>query len=158
MNEIHIDQGNGMGNNTGSTSTKYPSRLERNQRSRHRLPRKVNTALVDFRQRILNLFPGQVSQIILYGSYASGQARPDSDVDVMVVVRWTDPEYPGRPYWGRPSDPRWQQIINAAMDSMSTGTPYLSAIVVGENLLDQNIPVIEEAKREGKILWTSQRT
>ena len=56
------------------------------KRTAPRLPRKVKTALADFQRRLLNLFPDDILAIILYGSYARGQAAPDSDVDVLVVV------------------------------------------------------------------------
>lgn len=50
------------------------------------LPHEIIAALADFQRQLLDLFPGEIEQIILYGSYATGQATPDSDVDVMVVV------------------------------------------------------------------------
>lgn len=120
------------------------------------LPRRVKASLDDFQRRILSLFPGEISQIILYGSYARGEATPDSDVDVLVVVRWSDPERSGGHYWGRVSDVRWQTIIDSAIDAMVTGGPYLSALVVGESLLSRGVPVLEDAKREGKVLWMSR--
>ncbi len=38
----------------------------------------------------LGAFSGQVRRINLYGSYARGEADPDSDVDVMGVVGWKE--------------------------------------------------------------------
>jgi hypothetical protein len=121
-----------------------------------RLPRRVKISLDDFRRRVIRLFPGEISQIILYGSYARGEATRDSDVDILVVVKWSDPQNPGGYYWGRLSDPRWQVIINAAMDAMPAEGPYFSTLVIGEDLIDEDVPVIEAARREGKTLWKSR--
>lgn len=39
----------------------------------------------------------QVQQIILYGSHATGTAREDSDIDVVVI----SPSFAGKSYWER---------------------------------------------------------
>ncbi len=122
------------------------------------IPVQVEQALTDFQSRLLNRFPGEISRLILYGSYARDEATPDSDVDVLVVVGWDDPDQPQGYYLGKPSDPRWRQIIDAAVDAMIAHGPYISALVVGEGLFRSNLPVILAAKQEGKVLWTSQQT
>ncbi|MBE3119728.1 MAG: nucleotidyltransferase domain-containing protein [Candidatus Atribacteria bacterium] len=126
----------------------------RGQKQHTRLPRPVQRTLNEFQRRALALFPGEISQIILYGSYASGEAEPDSDVDVMVVGRWPT----SKRYLGGPGDARWRKLVNAAMDSMVTGGPFLSVLVVGEDLFNSGFPVAEEARQEGRFLWTNQQT
>ena len=37
-------------------------------------------------QGLLSLLPGQMTQIVLYGSTARGTAQPESDVDIAVFV------------------------------------------------------------------------
>lgn len=122
------------------------------------IPDRVDEALTDFQSQLLGRFPGEISRLILYGSHARGEATPDSDVDVLVVVGWDDPDQPGGYYLGKASDPRWRQIIDAAIDVTIAHGPYISALVVGEGLFDSNLPVVLAAKQEGKVLWTSQRT
>jgi len=126
----------------------------RGQRQHTRLPRPVQCTLNEFQRRALALFPDEISQIILYGSYARGEAAPDSDVDVMVVGRWPT----SKRYLGGPGDARWRKLVNAAMDSMVTGGPFLSVLVVGEDLFNSGFPVAEEARQEGRFLWTNQQT
>ena len=120
------------------------------------IPRQVQETLADFQHRVLELFPDEIRQVILYGSYARGEATPDSDVDVMVVVGWNDPKQPDGYYLGRASDPRWQQIIDAAMDAMIAHGPFISALIVGQRLFDSNWSVAQDAKREGETLWMNQ--
>ena len=46
--------------------------------------------LKDYCQVLAEKFPGVVKQIILYGSKARGTATPDSDLDLLVVIREGD--------------------------------------------------------------------
>jgi len=123
-----------------------PPRLAR----RLRLPPPAQRSLDEFQRRALALFSNEISQIILYGSYARGEATPDSDLDVMVVGKWRSPEH----YLGGPGDPRWRNLVNAAMDSMVTGGPFISVLVMGEDLFNSGLSVAEEAKVEGRLVWT----
>ncbi|RMF34452.1 MAG: nucleotidyltransferase domain-containing protein [Chloroflexi bacterium] len=122
------------------------------------LPPDVAAALADFQRRLLRRFPQGIRQVILYGSYARGEAEPGSDVDVMVVVDWDDPQRMGGYYLGRPSDPRWTQIVDAAVDAMIAHGPFISVLVVDERLFRSNWPVARAARREGKVLWKNPRT
>jgi uncharacterized protein (UPF0332 family)/predicted nucleotidyltransferase len=49
-------------------------------------------AVEEFRRRILAELPGQVKDIILFGSKARGDARPGSDIDLLVIVDRRTPE------------------------------------------------------------------
>jgi len=132
------------------------SNRRQDHKSAPRLPRKVRAALTDFQHRLLELFPGDISQLILYGSYARGEATPDSDVDVMVVVKWADPERPGGDYLDNIADPRWQTILDEAVQAMIVhGGPFISPLVIGDRLFAR-LPVADDARREGIVLWKSQ--
>src|SRR3972149_1673920 len=85
-----------------------------------RLPRKVKAALADFQRRLLELFPNEISQLILFGSYARGEAMPDSDVDVIVVVKWDEERLSDGRWVSWVGDPRWRAIVGAATDTMLT--------------------------------------
>ena len=43
-------------------------------------------------KRVKKIYGSHVRQIILYGSYARGDFRPDSDVDIMILVDMADLE------------------------------------------------------------------
>ncbi len=44
-------------------------------------------AAEEFARRVISSLNGQVDSIVLYGSAARGQARRDSDIDILVVSR-----------------------------------------------------------------------
>lgn len=50
--------------------------------------------LDEYRRRLLAALPGQIERLILFGSYARGQAHAESDVDVLVVVNWPQERLP----------------------------------------------------------------
>lgn len=39
------------------------------------------------RRRLAQTLGYELEQVILYGSHARGEARPDSDIDVLIIVR-----------------------------------------------------------------------
>ena len=133
---------------TTRTSLRKPRR-----KTAPRLPRKVKAALADFQHRLLELFPGEISQLILYGSYARGDATPNSDVDVVVAVKWNEERLPNGAYVAPISDPRWQSIINAAADSLLAYGLEVAPFVVSEQRFREGFPLVNRVKREGLILW-----
>ncbi len=55
-----------------------------------RLSEKEESALGWFRRKLQETFPGRLVQMKMYGSRARGNARKDSDIDVLVVVSTGD--------------------------------------------------------------------
>jgi predicted nucleotidyltransferase len=121
-----------------------------------RLPRAAKITLNNFQNRALALFPTSISRIVLYGSYARGQATPESDLDVLIVFRRE--KQPETAYIGGPGDIRWQKLVDAAVDSMINKGPFVSVLVVGEDVYQSAFEVAQAARREGLILWTAQPT
>lgn len=120
------------------------------------LPRAAKTTLTNFQNRALAMFPTAISQIILYGSYARGQARLDSDLDVMVVLR--KEKQPVKRYIGGPGDIRWKNLVDAAVDSMVDKGPFVSVLVVGEDVFQSEFSISQAAREEGLVLWTARPT
>ena len=50
-------------------------------------PPHVRAALAEAKARLQALYGDRLARVVLYGSYARGDARPDSDVDLIVVLR-----------------------------------------------------------------------
>ena len=58
------------------------------------LPPAVAAVVADAKAGLAALYGDRLDRVVLYGSYARGDARPDSDVDLLVLlrgdVRWYD--------------------------------------------------------------------
>lgn len=50
-------------------------------------PPHVRAALADAKRQLVALYGDRLDRVVLYGSYARGDARPESDVDLLVVLR-----------------------------------------------------------------------
>ncbi len=122
-----------------------------------KLPSRVQQAVVAFQQALLAAFPGQIRRIILYGSYARGNARPDSDVDVIVVVAWEEERMPDGGYRSWYNDPRWESIVGIAFDLSLEYGVWISPYVVGENRYQahRRWSFFKQVSQEGNVLWPS---
>lgn len=81
---------------------------------------------------------------ILFGSHARGDARPDSDVDVLIVASEFDEPY----------DPRRINLINLLWELRAYTDSRIEPIAVGERQWreDRSNPLIEIACREGVVV------
>jgi predicted nucleotidyltransferase len=50
------------------------------------VPQRVRRALAEAKERLRATYGDRLRRVVLYGSYARGDATPDSDVDVLVVL------------------------------------------------------------------------
>ncbi len=55
-------------------------------RHRRKLPQHVAAALDELKTALTKLYGRRLRGVYLYGSYARGEFRPESDVDVLVVL------------------------------------------------------------------------
>ena len=95
--------------------------------------------LTRFRAAVNEAYGDRVARVVLYGSRARGDARPDSDYDVAVFLR----EMPDR----------WAEMIRLA--DLSTAILYDSGEVVNampyraDAYDDPRMPLMHEIRREG---------
>ena len=50
------------------------------------MPANIKRLLKELKQGLARLYGEQLKAVYLYGSYARDEARPDSDIDVMIVL------------------------------------------------------------------------
>ncbi|MCB0226942.1 MAG: nucleotidyltransferase domain-containing protein [Anaerolineae bacterium] len=117
-------------------------------------PEKLQYVLNEYKDLLLAELPGQIERLILFGSYARGDARAESDVDVMVIVNWPQTRLPNGFYPTYYNDPRWRKIIDLATDMMLKYTIVISPKVFSlERFEDGGEPLTREVKKEGVDLW-----
>ncbi|MGB3693183.1 MAG: nucleotidyltransferase domain-containing protein [Spirulinaceae cyanobacterium] len=58
-----------------------------NQATKPKLSVPVNNILKELKSYLENIYQQQLAKIILYGSQARGDAQPDSDIDILVVLK-----------------------------------------------------------------------
>jgi predicted nucleotidyltransferase len=46
----------------------------------------VEETIAEFKEKIKKLYGPRLKQVILYGSWARGEATPDSDIDLLVIL------------------------------------------------------------------------
>ena len=56
------------------------------------MPKIMQNLIEQYVEAVKKIYGSHVRQIILYGSYARGDFRPDSDVDIMILVDMSDLE------------------------------------------------------------------
>src|SRR5262245_43225408 len=56
------------------------------QYTRTMLPSVLQSALLDYREQLERELPGRIRRVVLFGSWARGEADEDSDVDVLVII------------------------------------------------------------------------
>ncbi len=87
-------------------------------------------------------------KIILYGSYAYGAPRPDSDFDLLIIKETTEP----------PRE-RWF-VVQKAIWSLPTTVP-VESLIVTQSELDFRLQIgdqfFQEIVNQGKILYDRQR-
>ncbi|HEX5418248.1 MAG TPA: nucleotidyltransferase domain-containing protein [Chloroflexota bacterium] len=55
--------------------------------ARTEIPRPIRSALSELKEALVKIYDDRLRGVYLYGSYARGDYREDSDVDVLIVLR-----------------------------------------------------------------------
>ena len=99
----------------------------------------LKALLVEFKTELQELYGPRLKDVILYGSYARGDASAESDVDVMVVLK-------GEILPGREID----RMIDLITDlNLKYGSLLAVVPVSEEKYLRVNSPLLLNVRREG---------
>ena len=95
--------------------------------------------LFEIRRELNNVLGEDLDQIILYGSYARGDARPDSDLDVLVVIN------------GEVDTTRLMRQTSELISRISLENDIVisRAFISRERYLNEGSPFILNIRREG---------
>ncbi len=56
------------------------------------MSKRMKNLMEQYVEQVRQIYGSHVQQIILYGSYARGDFRPDSDIDIMILLDMSDLE------------------------------------------------------------------
>ena len=93
----------------------------------------------DFEQQLRAKHPAVIVGIYLYGSKARGDARADSDVDVLVIVKGAK----------RPVQETVAEVVSSLVCS---GAPYLSVLVQDSERWSWDTPFTKSVRRDAVAL------
>jgi uncharacterized protein len=94
------------------------------------------------RTEIALILGDRLAAIYLYGSQARGEARPDSDIDVLVVLRGDFSYF----------DMVMRTSICTAQISLDYDTVISSAFVTQEDFTQRRTPLLLNVRREGVLV------
>jgi len=103
---------------------------------------RLKVILGELRRRLADLYGERLRHVVLYGSQARGDARPDSDIDVLVVL-----EGGVQPHEERRRAEGLLSEVSLEFDTV------VSCYFVGEErYLHPDIPLLRNAQREGMVV------
>lgn len=106
----------------------------------------VNNVIRDFSKSIKTILGNDLSQIILYGSYARGEQREKSDIDLMILTSLTDVQI-------SKIEPI---IVNMAFEYEMEYLISISIIIKNKDHFYYwlgALPFYDNINREGRVIW-----
>lgn len=105
----------------------------------------LKNLLKEFADHINEVCPETVEQVILYGSRARGDHRPDSDIDVLILVK--DKNKVNR-------DKIYDFVIDAELEHDIDISVNIYETAQFEKLALLKAPFASNVTREGETIWT----
>lgn len=92
-----------------------------------------------FKTEIQKIYLGELINLILYGSQARGEAKQDSDIDILVVLKY-----------GNNDESKYQKVINFISDLCLEYEVLISCVFISENQFKTDkSPLLINIYREG---------
>jgi len=106
------------------------------------LPNSYKSSLEEFTRAVKGLFTKRFHSMVLYGSYARGDALPDSDLDILVVLDSS-----------KDLNLDWDQCIDLAAEIASRTGVLISVLVcLSNDYIERMHPLLINIRSEGIIV------
>lgn len=109
------------------------------------MPNNIQKVLNDFLEEVKTILGSRLKKIVLYGSYARGDYRKDSDIDIMILTDLTDKEI------SEYSNMIWEKCADIEIDKGIVISPLIRNIDNFEAWLDVK-PFYMNIINEGVVL------
>jgi predicted nucleotidyltransferase len=103
---------------------------------------KLNIILEKVKEGLINYYQDQLESIILYGSQARGDAKEDSDIDILVILKNEINPY-------QEIDKTGNFIVNLCLDYDVVISRHFISL---DKFKNQDSPFLQNVKREGILL------
>jgi len=97
--------------------------------------------LVRFREALAEAYGNRLDRVVLYGSRARGDARPESDYDVAVFLRDMDNRFD-----------ELDRLAHLGTDLIDETGEVVNAMVYKAEAFNERTPLMREIRREGIAL------
>ncbi|AUC62345.1 toxin-antitoxin system toxin component [Cyanobacterium sp. HL-69] len=102
----------------------------------------INAILVIFKQRVINIYKENLSQLILFGSRARGDAKQDSDIDILIVLKNVNQD-----------KNKYEKMINLVSDLCLEYNFLISCVYISESQFkSEKSPLMINIHKEGIFL------
>jgi predicted nucleotidyltransferase len=102
----------------------------------------IEPILSSFKHDIEKLYGNRLTKLILFGSYARGTARLDSDVDLLIVLKHIESPFEEIKYL---SDLSYEYELNHVL--------FFNTVPTSNQLFEQSdLPFYQNVRREGVVL------
>ena len=107
------------------------------------IQKKYQEAVNEFARRALRRYGDKIDSIILFGSVARGEAKEDSDIDILVV--WKGDKLEG-----------WDVLEDIAVDILLEYEQFISVKIIYPQeylgMMDMGSSFIQNIKKEGVVI------
>lgn len=110
------------------------------------MPQEMKNLIDEYVSEIEKIYGSHLQKVILYGSYARGDFRADSDIDIMILLDMSDVELKGYS----------QQLCDITFDFNMDNNLEIKPIAKSEEHFAKwvvNYPFYANVSREGVVLY-----
>lgn len=102
-------------------------------------PKRITEILEKFKKEIKQIYQEELTQLVLFGSQARGDAKVDSDIDILIVLKKVNKD-----------SPKYQKVINLISDLCLDYELLISCIYISESQFNQEqSPLLINIHKEG---------